>query len=41
VIKVRRMQWMGHVAHVAEVRNAYRILFGNLEEERPVERPRR
>jgi hypothetical protein len=30
VIKSRRMRWVGHVARMGEVRNAYNILVGSL-----------
>jgi hypothetical protein len=35
------MRWMGHVAHMREMRNAYRILVGNLEWKMPLGRQRR
>jgi hypothetical protein len=38
MIKSRRMRWAGHVAHVGEKRNAYRILVGKPEGKRPVGR---
>jgi hypothetical protein len=41
VIKSRRMRWPGHVAHMEEKRNAYRILIGKPEGKRPLGRPRR
>jgi hypothetical protein len=41
MIKSRRMIWAGHVARIGETRNAYRILVGKLEGERPLGRPRR
>jgi hypothetical protein len=28
VVKLRRMRWREHVAHMEEMRNAYRILDG-------------
>jgi hypothetical protein len=31
VIKLRRMRWVGHVAHMGEKRGAYRILVGRSE----------
>jgi hypothetical protein len=31
VIMLRRMRWSGHVAHMGEMRNAYKILVGKLE----------
>jgi hypothetical protein len=34
VIKSRRMKWAGHVAHMGEMRNAYRILVGKPEGKR-------
>jgi hypothetical protein len=36
MIKLRRMRWVGHVAGMGEMRNAYMILVGK----RPVGRPR-
>jgi hypothetical protein len=41
MIKSRRMRWAGHVARMGAKRNAYRILVGNPERERPLGRPRR
>jgi hypothetical protein len=41
MIKSRRMRWTGHVARSGEKRNAYRILVGKPEGERPLPRPRR
>jgi hypothetical protein len=41
MIKSRRMSWAGHVARMSETRNAYRILVGNPEGQRPQGRPRR
>jgi hypothetical protein len=41
MIKSRRMRWAGHVARMAEKRNAYRILVGKPEGRRPLGRPRR
>jgi hypothetical protein len=41
IIKSRRMRWAGHVALIGEERNAHRILVGNPEEKRLLERPRR
>jgi hypothetical protein len=38
---MRRMRWAGHVAQIGEKRNAYRLLVGKLEGERPLGRPRR
>jgi hypothetical protein len=40
-IKSRRMKWAGHVAHMGEGRNVYRVLVGKPEGKRPLERPRR
>jgi hypothetical protein len=36
MIRSRRMRWVGHVAHVEEIRNAYRILVGKPKGERPL-----
>jgi hypothetical protein len=41
VVKSRRMRWAGHVARMGEKRNAYRILVGKPEGNRPLGRPRR
>jgi hypothetical protein len=38
--KSRRMRWAGHVARVGEGRNMYRILMGNPEGKKALERPR-
>jgi hypothetical protein len=35
------MRWAGHVAEMGDKRNAYRIMLGNPEGERPLGRPRR
>jgi len=40
VIKLRRMRWAGHVAHMGEERGAYRFLVGKPEGRRPLGRPR-
>jgi hypothetical protein len=40
-IKSRRMRWEEHVARMGEGRNVYRVLVGNPEGKRPLERPRR
>jgi hypothetical protein len=37
----RRMRWAGYVARMGETRNAYRILVGKSEGNRPLGRPRR
>jgi hypothetical protein len=37
---LRRVRWAGHVARIGE-RNVYRVLVGNPERKRPLERPRR
>jgi hypothetical protein len=39
MIKSRRMRWAGHVARIRAKRNACRILVGNPEKMRPLERP--
>jgi hypothetical protein len=41
VIKSRRLRWTGHVAGMAEIGNAFRILVGKPEGERLRGRPRR
>jgi hypothetical protein len=40
MMKSRRMRWAGHVARIGEKRDAYRILVGKTEGERPLGRPR-
>jgi hypothetical protein len=40
-IKSRRMRWTGHVAHMGEESNVYRVLAGKPEGRRPLGRPRR
>jgi hypothetical protein len=37
----KRMRWVGHVARMGKVRNAYNILVGKPEWRRPLGRPRR
>jgi hypothetical protein len=34
------MRWTGHVAHMGEGRNVYRVLVGKPEGKRPLEIPR-
>jgi hypothetical protein len=41
VINSRKMRWVGHVAWIGEMRNAYCILDGKPEGKRPVGRRRR
>jgi len=41
VIKLRRMRWAGHVAHMGKERRVYRILAGKPEGRRPLGRPKR
>jgi hypothetical protein len=41
MIKSKRMRWAGHVARVGETKDAYRILVGKPEGNRPLGRPRR
>jgi hypothetical protein len=41
VIMSRRMRWVGYVARVGEMRNAYIILVGKPEGKRKLGRPRR
>ena len=40
-LKSCRLRWAGHVAHVEQSRNAYRVLVGKPEGKRPLGRPRR
>jgi hypothetical protein len=40
VIKSSRMRWMGHVAHMWEMTNAYKILVGKPEGKTPLVRTR-
>jgi hypothetical protein len=39
-IKSRSMRWAGHVAHMGEERNLYKVLMGKPEGKRPLGRPR-
>jgi hypothetical protein len=39
-VKSRRMRWPGHVAHMGEERNVYRVLMGKPEGKRPLGSPR-
>jgi hypothetical protein len=39
-VKSRRMRWAGHVAHMGEGRNVYRVLVEKPEGKSPLERPR-
>jgi hypothetical protein len=41
MIKSRSIRWAGHVAGMGETRNAYRILMGKTEGNRPLRRARR
>jgi hypothetical protein len=40
-IKSMRMRWARHVARMGQGRKVYRVLVGNPEGKRPLERPRR
>jgi hypothetical protein len=40
MIKPKRMRWAGHVARMGETRNAYRILVGKPEGNKPLGRSR-
>jgi hypothetical protein len=40
VIKSRRVRGAGHVVHMREMRNAYKILVGKRKGKRPLGRPR-
>ena len=39
-LKSRRLRWAGHVAHMEQSRNAYRVLVGKPEGKRRLGRPR-
>jgi hypothetical protein len=39
-IRSRRMRWVGHVAHMGEEREVYKVFVGKLKGKRPLERPR-
>jgi hypothetical protein len=41
IMKARRMRWARHVTRMGEKRNAYKLLVGKPEGERPLGRPRR
>jgi len=41
VNKLRKMRWVGHVAHGGEMRNIYKSLIRDHEGKRQVGRPRR
>ena len=41
VIKLRRMRWVGHVAHMGKRQDLYSVLVGTPEGKRPPGRPRR
>ena len=40
-LKSRRLRWAGHVTRMGQFRNAYRVLVGQPESKRPLQRPRR
>jgi hypothetical protein len=40
MIRSRRMRWTGHVTHIKEMRNSYRILVRKPERKRLLGRPR-
>ena len=40
-LKSRRLRWAGHIAHMEQFRNAYRVLVGKPEGKRSLGRPRR
>jgi hypothetical protein len=40
-MKSSRTRWAGHVAHIGDGGNVYRVLMRKLEEKRPLGRPRR
>jgi len=39
-IKSGKMRWTGHVAHMGEMRNVFKVLVRNLEGKRPLRRLR-
>jgi hypothetical protein len=39
-MKLRRMRCVGHVVHMGEIRNAYKILVGKPEGKKSLARPR-
>ena len=39
-LKSRRLRWAGHVGHMEQSRNTYRVLVGKLEGKRPFGMPR-
>jgi len=39
VVNLRRMRWVGHVAHMGEGRGVHRVLVGKPEGKRPMGRP--
>jgi hypothetical protein len=41
VLKLRRMRWAGHVAHMGEDKVVHRVLVGKSEGKGPLGRPRR
>jgi hypothetical protein len=40
VIKLRKLRWLGHVAHMGEIRNAYTIFIRKPEGKRPFGKPK-
>ena len=40
-LKSRRLRWVGHIAHMEQSRNAYRVLVGKPDGKGPLGRPRR
>jgi hypothetical protein len=40
IIKLKRMRWAGHEAHIGKGRGMYRVLVVKPEEKRPLGRPR-
>ena len=38
-LKSRRLRWAGHVVHMEQTRNAYRVSVGKPEGKRPLGRP--
>jgi hypothetical protein len=38
--QMKKMRWVGHMGHIEENRNAYRVLMGKPEGKRPLRRCR-
>jgi hypothetical protein len=40
IIKLKKMKWVGHLAHIGEKRNGYRVFVGTPKRKTPLGRPR-